>query len=191
MHTYDLFKQLVPAGSVLLSMEDGFNVRTRTENGFKNSFVTDADLSKIDARLPAAIRFFDKEVTTVESIFVSHMLQLWSTNSHVETVSGNLYGVTRVSNVSFTESSMTIRGDGYIYRVFNDPDTNEDLLIPTGPAPVIAEITKEWLNQNCTGWFERYKFARDLGMSEDEAFNSMVARPSFSDGVELPIDNSM
>lgn len=186
MDTYDLFKQLVPPGSILQSSEGGFAVRTRNDDGFSNSFVSDADLLTVDARLPTALRIFEQEVTPIESIFVSHILQLWSTNSHVQTTSGQLYGVCQVQNLVFTDSTVNIRSYGYMYGVHTSPVSGEDLILPTGPGPVIAEISKDWLNQHRPGWQTRYQLACDLDMSVEEAFNAMVSTSRFDIDIQLP-----
>lgn len=186
MDRYDLFKQLVPPGSILESSDGGFSVRTRSDNGFANSFITDEALLNVDPRLPIALRIFEKEVCTIESIFVTHMLQLWDTHSYVETSDGDLYGVTRLDTLVFTDATVNIRSYGYTYRIFTSPEYAEEIILPTGPGPVIAVISKEWLNQNRPGWFERYQLSCDLDMPLADTFSSMVAPMGVNASIELP-----
>lgn len=188
MHTETEIYKIVPMWTSLTSAKNGFATQTLNNNGFDYGFLPDAELERLDPRLPAALRIYQNEGHKVFGISVLQILKLWETNTFVETTNGERYGISDVSHILFSRVAIHIQGDGSLYKVRQHPDTGENLFIPTRPAPQRASVSRAWLDQNHAGWLERYEIASDLGMSKYEAFKAMVSLPSNEVCLEVPSD---
>lgn len=190
MLTESEIEKVVPRWTSLSAAANGFATKTLIGNDYEHGFVPETELTKLDPRLPAALRVYEEDGPNVYGIIVSHMLRLWSTDTFVISTNGERYAIAEVTDILFSRTEVHIQGDGYRYNVRKHPDTGEALHIPAGPAPKAVPVAKAWLDQNHPGWRERYRIASDLGMSKYEALQAMVSLPSIQLSVEIPADIS-
>lgn len=176
MYNEEHLAQVFPPYSRISSRPGGFNVRVKPDGAFTDIFVSDETVGMFGSSLPATIRLLEMLHREVNGMFVMHAFLLSGIDIHVLT-HGALYAVQTVNRLSFFSDSVSIRGNGFLYSKYTDPATGEELLVPTGPGPVIAEVQKAWLDDVAPGWLTRYQLSRDLDMNPTEALRAMVAAP--------------
>lgn len=164
------FERSIPVFSRLQSQGDGFLVTYGPENGTSSSFfISNADLAQTDIRLPEALRLIERAQGKLQGLHVALLFQLWAAPFEFMTTTGELVALHNVRKISSWDDAISIKGDGHSFTKQRHSVTGEIFRAYVGSAPIVSAISKEWLNQQYPGWFERYSMAENLGAEVQDA----------------------